>query len=635
MSCLMVGHRSLTINLKRQLEANDIAGVRPSKSVRMLQVQAGGPNNIGCLPKDCRNFIESRRRLRLGEGDAEAIRKLFMTMQQHDRNFFHLMDVNDEGRLVNVLWIHPRGRAAYEEFHDVVSFDTTYLVNKYNMPFATFIGVNQFCQSILLGCALLTHENISSFKWLFMNWLEAMGNVHPFGILTDQCESIKAAVREVMPNTIHRYCIWHILHKLPQKFKNLANFHNAITEFKDIIYHSLTIDLFKMNWNNFVAKHQLENHEWMLDLYSQRESWVPVYLNHHFWAGMASTQRSEGMHAFFDGYIHSTSTLKQFVEQYEIAISDKIQKEFTSDFDSKNRTLSCISDFEWEKQFQLVYTNEMFTEVQAEIKRSWYCHVIPPDDDQAGADEDEVGIEKLNILERPIANNRYHKEFMYTVEFRENGEYLNCNCKKFEFRGIPCCHIFKVMATKDISLINDRYILRRWRKDVYRPHSKIVSASGYPHMTDEYKKYQEAERLFQDCTDLALNESFKMEFIKGRLEILKNDLLKMNDGISCHGVDINGVSTGTRVENDEFDRPPVLDPNVVRSRGRPKSNRLRSRHEQNTSSRNNRRATNGSQRGRRRKNNARTENTTELNEREEQSVDLNQPVIDTQGSQVI
>ncbi|XP_052172295.1 protein FAR1-RELATED SEQUENCE 5-like [Diospyros lotus] len=140
MSILMPTHRNLTINMKRQLEANDIAGIRPCKNVRMLEVQAGGPQNLGCLPKNCRNFIKSRRRLRLGDGDAKAIRKLFVRMQQKDGDFFHLMNVNDEGMLTNVLWVHPRVKAAYEEFHVVVSFDTTYLVNRYRMPFATIDG---------------------------------------------------------------------------------------------------------------------------------------------------------------------------------------------------------------------------------------------------------------------------------------------------------------------------------------------------------------------------------------------------------------------------------------------------------------------------------------------------------------
>ncbi|KAL8529842.1 hypothetical protein ACS0TY_007049 [Phlomoides rotata] len=155
MLILMPAHRKINVHMKRQLEANDIAGIMPSKNIRLGEVQAGGPDKIGCIPRDCMNFIYNWRRFGLGVGDAEAIRKLFARLQHRDRIFFHLIDIDDEGRLRNVLWIHPRSRATYEYFNDVVSFDTTYLVNRYEMPFGAFVGVNHHGQSILLGCALL------------------------------------------------------------------------------------------------------------------------------------------------------------------------------------------------------------------------------------------------------------------------------------------------------------------------------------------------------------------------------------------------------------------------------------------------------------------------------------------------
>ncbi|KAL8493187.1 hypothetical protein ACS0TY_024412 [Phlomoides rotata] len=69
-SPLMAAHRHVNVNMKRQLEANDIASIRVCKNVRLIEVQYGGPQNLWYLPKDCRNFIEERRRLRLGEGVA-------------------------------------------------------------------------------------------------------------------------------------------------------------------------------------------------------------------------------------------------------------------------------------------------------------------------------------------------------------------------------------------------------------------------------------------------------------------------------------------------------------------------------------------------------------------------------------
>ena len=40
-------------------------------------------------------------------------------MQQKDEDFFYLIDVDDESHLRNVLWTHPKGKTAYQDFNDV------------------------------------------------------------------------------------------------------------------------------------------------------------------------------------------------------------------------------------------------------------------------------------------------------------------------------------------------------------------------------------------------------------------------------------------------------------------------------------------------------------------------------------
>ena len=48
---------------------------------------------------------------------------------------------------------------AFKEFGDVVTFDTTYMVNKYEMLFTPFVGVNHHGQSTLLGYKLILRED--------------------------------------------------------------------------------------------------------------------------------------------------------------------------------------------------------------------------------------------------------------------------------------------------------------------------------------------------------------------------------------------------------------------------------------------------------------------------------------------
>lgn len=125
--------------MRRQLEANDIVGLRPRKSIRILEVHLGGPQELGCSGKNCRNYIEHGRKLRLGVGDAKTIRKPFMMLQQNDKNFFHFMDIDDDGKLRNVMCIHPRSIVTYEEFHNVLTFDISYLVNRCNIFFCNAV----------------------------------------------------------------------------------------------------------------------------------------------------------------------------------------------------------------------------------------------------------------------------------------------------------------------------------------------------------------------------------------------------------------------------------------------------------------------------------------------------------------
>ncbi|RYR78542.1 hypothetical protein Ahy_A01g003367 [Arachis hypogaea] len=58
-------------------------------------------------------------------------------------------------------------------------------------------------------------------------------------------------------------------------------------------------------------------------LYEDRHIWIPIYLNHHFWVGMRSTQRSEIMHTFFNKFIIRNSSLIQFVKQYDNCLGSR------------------------------------------------------------------------------------------------------------------------------------------------------------------------------------------------------------------------------------------------------------------------------------------------------------------------
>ncbi|XP_040991008.1 protein FAR1-RELATED SEQUENCE 5-like [Juglans microcarpa x Juglans regia] len=392
-------HKHLDEYSQRILDLNDRAGIRMNKNFYSLVVDAGGFENLQFQKKDCQNFIDKARHLRLGKDGGEALNQYFQRMRDRNDGFVSNMDLDDEGRLRNVFWAEARSRAAYEYFGDIVTFDTTYLTNRYGMPFAPFVGVNHHGQSILLGAGLLSNEDTKTFVWLFRMWLDCMNGRAPKAMITDQDRAMKSAIIIVFPETHHRYCLWHIMRKLPEKLGSHTQFNVGLkTDLHTALYDSHTSGEFKESWGQVIAKYDLHGNKWLQSLYEERSFWVPAYLKSVFWAGMSTTQMSESMNAFFDGYVHSGTTLKEFVDQFDNALRKNLELETMADFNSNNQTIPCVSHFN-EKQFQRLYTNVKFKEMRGILCR----HALRV-----------CQLKKINVLPDVYVLDRWRKDLKRT-----------------------------------------------------------------------------------------------------------------------------------------------------------------------------------------------------------------------------
>ncbi|XP_041026848.1 protein FAR-RED IMPAIRED RESPONSE 1-like [Juglans microcarpa x Juglans regia] len=419
-------NREVSDSVKRVLDINDMAGIRMNKSFGSLVVGAGGFENLSFLEKDCRNYIDKARHLRLGKGGAGALQEYFCRMQYKNPGFFALMDLDDEGRLRNVFWADPRSRAAYQYFGDVVTFDTTYLTNRYGMPFAPFVGVNHHGQSILLGAGLISSEDTETFVWLFQTWLKCMDGIAPKAIITDQDRAMKNAIAIVFPGSRHRLCLWHILKKVPEKLSSYASYKSGMKNaLMKCVYDTHTIDKFEKSWDELIDTYHLHDNVWLKSLYTEREYWVPAFLKDCFWAGMSTTQRSESMNAFFDGYVHAKTNLKEFVDQFDTALKKKIESENNADFHSFSVTIPCISRSPIEKRFQELYTNVKFREVQMQL-----TSIIDLDPELLKRD----GAVKTYLVEDEVRVEEFSKLVTFSVDFNEEDADVKCSCGLFQMR---------------------------------------------------------------------------------------------------------------------------------------------------------------------------------------------------------
>ncbi|XP_028125042.1 protein FAR1-RELATED SEQUENCE 6-like [Camellia sinensis] len=210
-----------------------------------MVVEVGGFEALTFDKRDARNHIEKARRLRLGVGDAESVAFYFHRMQQQNSNFYSEMDFDGEGRLRNLFWADARSRAAYKAFRDVVTFDTTYLTNKYDMPFAPA-------------------------------WLSCTSNTPLNNIITDQGKAMQNAIQIVFPQARHRWCLWHIMKKILEKLRAYSQYESIKLALQKTVYESFTKNEFDEEWQAMIAKFSLHDNDWLGVLYDERHRWIPA-----------------------------------------------------------------------------------------------------------------------------------------------------------------------------------------------------------------------------------------------------------------------------------------------------------------------------------------------------------------------
>ncbi|KAG5579032.1 hypothetical protein H5410_049659 [Solanum commersonii] len=153
--------------------------------------------------------------------------------------------------------------------------------------------------------------------------------------------------------------------KLPIKLKGVWDFKISKAEFKSIIYNNITINEFEEKWHAFIQKYDVQHRLWFHNLYLEKEKWITTFPNHYFWAGMMSTQRSESIHAFF-----------MFVEQYELVLRFKYEKELQAEDDSRKKHAMPCSGFEWDFHLQTHYTRPIYDAFATEhMKRLYHCEI--------------------------------------------------------------------------------------------------------------------------------------------------------------------------------------------------------------------------------------------------------------------
>ncbi|KAL2944200.1 Protein FAR-RED ELONGATED HYPOCOTYL 3 [Bienertia sinuspersici] len=271
-------------------------------------------------------------------------------------------------------------------------------------------------------------------------------------------------------------------------------------------------------------------------------------------AGMKTTQRVESINSFFDDYVNKHTALDEFAEMYCRAMEKRAETERQYDAHSETFIRQIAFEFPCESVFQRCYTNMKFKEIQRECSRIMFLHcfqnVVTSDNVTEYTFEDRMW----------CCNKEMKKEYLtqykrnYRVRYDMKSKLEECECNLFNHSGIICRHMIKLYDILGEE-VPDRYILRRWRKDVSRKHTCVKVAFHDPLKT-EHVDTKQLVLEFLELLDIRVDE---------KRVIIDSDILNQTPSSVCLKDKQVGTPASTianrkahcGIPTPESDRPPL------------------------------------------------------------------------------
>ncbi|XP_074271542.1 protein FAR-RED IMPAIRED RESPONSE 1-like [Silene latifolia] len=254
--------------------------------------------------------------------------------------FFFDYDVDSDGSLSKAIWANGIARRNYSVFGDAVSFDLSYSTNKYDMPFTPFTGVDHHKRSVTFCGALVAHEDADSFQWVFSRFLAAMGGKEPKYIITDQDPSILKAVPIVFKTARHRYCMWHIMNKVPSNFGVTREGYSEFVRKLNVIIWDEDIEAteFDAKQKEIGPEHTVNNIDWLKEIYAKRKHWV-----------MAHSIKVHG------AQVYSHKVFEEFQEEVKYSIDTCKSRGF---FEADSLEVTTVRDANRDRNYQVMYCQD-------------------------------------------------------------------------------------------------------------------------------------------------------------------------------------------------------------------------------------------------------------------------------------
>ena len=150
------------------------ANITTSKIVSVLSYLRGGQENTPYNRKKVSNYGTAINR-ELKNSDVMQVVQYFKQKRAENESFYYSFQVDKNNKVKSIFWADAKSKSYYQTCGDCISFDTTFLTNRYNLPFTPIVGVSPHGHTYIFACALIVNEGAETFKWVFREFIYAMG----------------------------------------------------------------------------------------------------------------------------------------------------------------------------------------------------------------------------------------------------------------------------------------------------------------------------------------------------------------------------------------------------------------------------------------------------------------------------
>ncbi|CAN6199448.1 unnamed protein product [Urochloa humidicola] len=491
-----------------QEDGVDLADRSPDDSVHKQNLVNGSATLNSLEGRSCKRYKCTKTP---HYGDVGATLEYLQKMQHDNPSFFYAIKSDENGNFTNFFWADSKSIVDFVHFGDVVCFDSGYALQGYGRPLALFTGLNHHKQTVIFGTALLYDESNEAFRWLLDTFKMAMNGTHPKTLLTDRSAVISEAIAATLPATAHRYCVWQIYQNALQQLSQAIHGSKTLEcNFKRCLFDCEDEDEFLTAWKEMLEKYDLADNQWLADLFSIKEKWALPYGRDAFYGDMKSAQQKESLTSELKKYLCLEHGLLNFFEQFERLLSDRRSAELEADVNANQNTKKPPS-MRMLRQAANVYTPAAFKMFEREFELYMDCMLYS---------FGEMG----TIFEYRISVEDNPKD--HFVKFDSHNSMMNCTCKTFEFIGIPCRHMLKVLDTRNIKDLPVHYIVKRWRKDAKSGSSNgscTFSFDGDPESA-QIKRYNLLCRIFSIAAARAATSAESFTYMENQSNILMDQV---------------------------------------------------------------------------------------------------------------